>query len=100
MRTGAQKTLDAHLCRLADAVEEHERVLDLDQLLLQLWHHHVSQAKGLVPPCSKQYNHELAKRLGWHLGFEKHRPEVKYAGNVPDVARSEARRWRDVRRGR
>ena len=100
MRDVSVKTLDKKLCQLADSVEEHARYLDLSHLLLQLWHHHVSQGKESVPPCSKHYNRELAERLAFHLGMRVHPPVVKYAGGQIDVARSEARRSREVRRQR
>lgn len=89
-------TIDKELCRLATAKEEHARMLDLSHLLQQLWHHHLSQSKECVTPCSKQYNRELADRLAWHLGFRSERPTCRFdsSGKEIDMARVEARRRR------
>lgn len=72
------KTLDRVLCAAAIAAEEHERLLDLNHLLLQLWHHHVSQAKPHALRVSREYHQELADRLAWHLGFRKEKPVLKF----------------------
>lgn len=71
-------TLDKPLCALATAKEEHADMLDLAQLLTQLWHHHVSMAKPQTVACSKEYNQELADRLAFHLGFRSRPPELKF----------------------
>lgn len=73
-----RSTLDKPLCALATAKEEHADMLDLAQLIQQLWHHHVSQTKPQTGACSKEYNQELADRLAYHLGYRSIMPELKF----------------------
>jgi hypothetical protein len=67
-------TLGPSLFALAEAKEQHKRMIDLHDLIMQLWHHHLSLAKGRGG-TSPGYNAEIAARLAFHLGFADAPPE-------------------------
>lgn len=57
-------TLGPSLFALAEAAEQHKRMLALHDLLLRLWHHHLGLSRQ-----GGAYNAQFASELAYHLGY-------------------------------